>query len=69
MITIDDFTRMPEGTVATLEGRVVRCPACGRNGVVQRPESDAACCVHVEESEIHCDGMRTDPTDCCRLPQ
>jgi hypothetical protein len=69
MITINDFTRMPEGTVATLEGRVVSCPACGRNGVVQRPESDAAWCVHVEESEILCDGMRTDPTDCCRLPQ
>jgi hypothetical protein len=69
MITIDDFTRMSEGMVATLEGEVVRCPACGRNGVVRSPKDAPSYCVHVEESEIHSDGMRTDPTDCCRLPQ
>lgn len=68
MITIDDFTRMPEGMVATLQGRVVRCPSCGRNGVLEQPERDAPRCVHVEETELLCDGMRTDPTDCCRLP-
>lgn len=69
MITIDDFTRMPEGTIATLAGEVVRCPACGRNGVVKLPKDEPSFCVHVEESELLCDGMRTDPTDCCRLPQ
>jgi len=69
MITIDDFTRMPEGTIATPGGRVVRCPACGRNGVLEHPGNDAPRCVHVEESEILCDGMRTDPTDCCELAQ
>ena len=69
MITIEDFTRLPEGTVATLEGIVVRCPACGRNGIVQRPENEAPRCLHAEASEMLCDGMRTDPTDCCRLTQ
>jgi hypothetical protein len=68
MITIEDFTLMPEGAVALLEGEVGRCPVCGRNGVVKRPENASAYCIHAEESEILCDGMRTDTTDCCRLP-
>lgn len=69
MITIDDFTLMPEGAVALLEGKVVRCPVCGRNGVVKRTECEAPHCIHSEESEVLCDGMRTEPTDCCPLPQ
>jgi hypothetical protein len=69
MITIDDFTLLPEGSVALLEGGVARCPACGRNGVLKHPEHEAPYCIHAEESETLCDGMRTDPTDCCRLPQ
>jgi hypothetical protein len=68
MITIDDFTLLPEGSIALLEGKVARCPVCGRNGVVKRPESEAPYCIHAEESELLCDGMRTDPTDCCWLP-
>jgi hypothetical protein len=35
---------------------------------VIHPEQADAYCIHVEESEILCDGMRTDTTDCCRLP-
>ncbi len=68
MITIEDFTRMPEGAVALLEGTVARCPVCGRNGVLKRTECEAPCCIHAEASEVLCDGMRTEPTDRCLLP-
>jgi hypothetical protein len=42
---------------------------CGRNGVILRPDGAPHYCVHVEESEILCDGMRTDPTEWCRIPE
>ena len=69
MITIEDFTLMAEGSVALLEGDVTRCPVCGRNGVVKRSANELPYLIHAEESEMLCDGMRTDPTDCCRLPR
>lgn len=67
MITLDDFTLLPLGAVAPLEGEIENCPVCGRRGVVKRPEKGAAYCLHAEESEILGDGMRTEPTDCCDL--
>jgi len=69
MITLDDFTLLPVGSRDTLEGTVARCPVCGRNGVVVHPEDAPPYCIHAEESEVLCDGMRIDPTDCCRLPE
>lgn len=68
MMTIEDFTRLPEGAVAPLEGIVVRCPKCGRNGVLKCPEDGRACCIHAEQSLLLCDGMLTQPTDSCELP-
>ena len=68
MITIDDFTLLPEGSRNTPDGTVVRCPLCGRNGIVVHPDQAGSYCIHAEESELQCDGMRTDPTDCCSLP-
>jgi len=67
MITLDDFTLLPEGSRDNFEGTVTRCPVCGRNGVVVHPDDAPPYCVHAEESEILCDGMRTDPTDCCPI--
>ena len=70
MITIEDFTLLPESDesdVATVERRIVRCLVCGRNGIVQRPESAAAYCMHAEQSEVLCDGMLVEPADCCDL--
>jgi len=68
MITIEDFTLLAEGSVALLEGRVERCPVCGRNGVVKRTVCEAPRCIHAESSEVLGDGMLTEPTDCCLLP-
>ena len=67
MITIEDFTKLPEGSVVLLEGTVVRCPRCGRNGVFKSPRDATPFCIHAEESTILCDGMLTEPTDCCDL--
>lgn len=69
MITIEDFTIMAIGFVEPLEGEVSLCPVCGRHGVVKRTETEDPCCIHAEASEIFGDGMRTDPTDCCRLSE
>jgi C4-type Zn-finger protein len=67
-MTTEDFTTLPEGFVVVLEGTVARCPRCGRNGVVKRPDEGTPYCIHVEESTLLCDGMRTEPTDLCDLP-
>ncbi|HEY3202105.1 MAG TPA: hypothetical protein VGL03_00450 [Thermoanaerobaculia bacterium] len=67
MTTTDDFTHLPEGSVVALEGTVARCSRCGRNGVVKRPELGAAYCIHAEQTTVLCDGMLTEPTDCCDL--
>ena len=68
MIMYEDFTILAIGFIATLEGEVSRCPVCGRNGVVKRTETEHPYCIHAESSEVLGDGMRTDPTDRCRLP-
>ena len=69
MMTIEDFTQLPEGSLVLLEGIVSRCPRCGRNGVVKSAEDATPCCIHAEESTLLCDGMLTEPTDCCELPR
>jgi hypothetical protein len=66
MFSVDDFTRMPRGAEAPVEGRVDRCPKCGRNGVaINGSEGNSS--LHVQTSEVIGDGMRTEPRDCCRL--
>jgi hypothetical protein len=67
MITIHDFTHLPEGTCVPMEGTVVRCPSCGRTGI-RGSDFRAARCVHVETSDVFCDGMLVEPTDSCPLP-
>lgn len=69
MITVEDFTKLPEGSVVLLEGTVVRCPRCGRNGVLKNPHDGTPCCIHAEESTLLCDGMLTEPIDTCELPE
>jgi len=69
MITIEDFTILAIGFVDPLAGEISCCPVCGRNGVVRRTETEEPCCIHAEASETFGDGMRTDPTDSCRLSQ
>ena len=65
MLTTEDFTRMPEGLLVPLAGRVGRCPRCARTGVEARTESGMATYVHVQTSEVMCDGMLVEPQDCC----
>ena len=67
MISIDDFTTLPEGSVVLLEGTVVRCPMCGRTGVMSGPDDGHPCCIHREQSTMLSDGMLTEPTDACEL--
>ena len=66
MVTVDDFTAVSAGRELPLEGRVVECPECGRNGV-PHAEPDGTFFVHVQASELLADGMLTEPRDCCRI--
>ena len=69
MITVHDFTVLPEGLFVPLDGTVVRCPRCGRNGVVQRTDAGASeRCLHEETTVVLGDGMLVEPTDSCELP-
>jgi hypothetical protein len=67
MIRVEDFTELPVGRLVTLEGRVDRCPRCGRNGIEEHPAVSAAYFLHVQGSEILPDGMRDEALDCCSL--
>jgi hypothetical protein len=69
MITVEDFTLLPEGSIVTFEGTVARCTVCGRNGIVRRPDGATPYCIHAEGSEVLCDGMLVTSTDCCDLPR
>ena len=66
MITVHDFTLLPEGKFVPLEGAVVRCPRCNRTGVFEK-EPAGARCVHEETIDVSADGMRIEHTDCCEL--
>jgi hypothetical protein len=68
MMSIEDFTQLPEGSVVLLEGTVSRCPRCGRTGILKDAVDTRPCCIHAEESTLLCDGMLTEPIDCCELP-
>lgn len=67
MIRVDDFTQLPEGRLVPIEGRVERCPRCGRNGIEEHPAASNPYFLHVQASEILPDGMRDEALDCCTL--
>ena len=66
MVTLQDFTGLSRGSEVPLEGRVDRCPKCGRNGI-EHAEPERLFFVHVQETELRSDGMLTEPRDCCRV--
>jgi hypothetical protein len=68
MIRVEDFTQLPEGRFVPIEGRVQKCPRCGRNGIEERPLASSAYFLHVQASEILPDGMIDEAIDCCSLP-
>jgi hypothetical protein len=67
-MTIENFTALPEGHEVPLEGSVVRCPRCGRNGVLERPPECRPYCLHEQQWLLLSDGMLVEPTDSCELP-
>lgn len=70
MLVIQDFTKLSEGMTVPSEGRVSRCPKCGRNGIERRPglADPIVTFLHVQASRLFGDGMLTEPEDCCALP-
>jgi hypothetical protein len=67
MIRVEDFTQLPEGRFVPIEGRVERCPRCGRNGIEEHSVGSASYFLHVQSSQILPDGMRDEALDCCSL--
>ena len=67
MLVIQDFTKLSEGVTVPSEGRVSRCPKCGRNGIERRPGpmQPLLTFLHVQASRLFGDGMLTEPEDCC----
>jgi hypothetical protein len=65
MLTVEDFTALPEGCDVE-DGTVESCPRCGRNGVVRR-DSSADYMLHVQTLQILGDGILDEPRDCCTL--
>ena len=69
MIVLEDFTKARPGRDIPAEGPVLRCPRCGRPGVAQPSRRGAPLFVHAQISQILGDGMLTEPSDCCSLPE
>jgi hypothetical protein len=67
MICVDDFTKLDEGRFVPIEGRVERCPRCGRNGIEEHPVGSIAYFLHVQASEILPDGKGAEALDCWAL--
>ena len=65
MLSVEDFTGLAPGSEAS-EGTVGSCPRCGRSGIEQHPP-DGSLYLHAQTSEVLGDGMRTEPTDWCRI--
>jgi len=69
MVFVEDFTRITAGREVPLEGRVRRCPRCGRSGVEQHSADGLPLVVHIQVSEVLGDGMLVEPRDCCSIPR
>jgi hypothetical protein len=68
MLVVEDFTKLQEGVRIPTDGRVVRCPRCGRNGVRRQRLDGNFRYVHVQTSQVIGDGLRSEPADSCTLP-
>lgn len=66
-ISQESFVGLEAGTETPMDGTVVRCPHCDRNGVVRRVDDSGVIVVHVQTTEVHPDGARSDPDEFCRI--
>ncbi|HWZ84575.1 MAG TPA: hypothetical protein VN032_00145 [Thermoanaerobaculia bacterium] len=66
---IEDFMRLPVGSLVSGSRPVIECPVCRRRGALDRLRNGAWRCVHVEASLIYTDGMVIEPRDHCELQQ
>jgi hypothetical protein len=67
MISVEDFTSLPQGFEVPLEGRIETCPRCGRNGIEEHPKCGDPYFLHLLASDVQGDGMLTMPLDSCPL--
>jgi hypothetical protein len=67
-ISQESFVGLAPGTEVPMQGSVVCCSLCERNGVVERVE-DGLVVVHVQNTEVLGDGSRVEAEVFCRLPK
>jgi hypothetical protein len=67
MVVIEDFTKLQPGVRVPIDGPIVRCPRCGRNGVRRERMDGSVRYVHVQTSEMMGDGLRSEAADLCTL--
>jgi hypothetical protein len=67
-ITQESFVGLRAGAEVPMQGTVVCCSLCDRNGVVERFE-DGLVVVHVQDTEVFGDGSRVDFQDAHRIPK
>ena len=64
MPMVEDFTILATGSEVAGEGRVERCPRCGRNGIRERIDGEPTF-LHSSSTELMSDGRLVTPEDCC----
>ncbi|HEY7112632.1 MAG TPA: hypothetical protein VIA45_06825 [Thermoanaerobaculia bacterium] len=67
MVVIEDFTKLQSGVRVPIDGQVVGCPRCGRNGVRRQRMDGSVRYVHVQTSELMGDGLRSEAADLCTI--
>ena len=68
MTVMEDLTMLKSGSEAAGEGRVERCPRCGRNGVREVVDG-APKFLHAFSTELMSDGLLVKPEDSCPAEQ
>jgi hypothetical protein len=68
-ISQESFVGFAAGTETPMDGTVVCCSLCERNGVVRRVDDAGFIVVHVQTTEVFADGARSDPDEFCRVPE
>ncbi len=64
---IEDFTKLPPGSIVSNARTIISCPLCRRRGALELRRDGSQLCVHLETSVIHTDGMLVEPRDSCPL--